>query len=142
MSKRAYETGSRNVFKDLGVPNADEHLVKAQLVFKIDTEGWEAQVLRGMVGLLEQVPWSFGMIEFYADHLERAGTSAEELLGWLVERFIVAPLDELAKPVGRVDPNDPWNSLQSLVAPVNGIVQDLLLVSDEATLASAGFAST
>ena len=37
MSKRAYETGSRNVFKDLGVPNADEHLVKAQLVFKIDS---------------------------------------------------------------------------------------------------------
>jgi predicted XRE-type DNA-binding protein len=26
----------RNVFKDLGVPNADEHMVKAQLVFKID----------------------------------------------------------------------------------------------------------
>ena len=37
MKKRAYETGSRNVFKDLGVPNADEHMVKAQLVFKIDT---------------------------------------------------------------------------------------------------------
>ena len=37
MRKRAYKTGSRNVFKDLGVPNADEHLVKAQLVFKIDT---------------------------------------------------------------------------------------------------------
>ena len=37
MRKRKYEAGSRNVFKDLGVPNADEHLVKAQLVFKIDT---------------------------------------------------------------------------------------------------------
>ena len=37
MSKKAYETGSRNVFKDIGVPNAEEHLVKAQLVFKIDT---------------------------------------------------------------------------------------------------------
>ena len=36
MSKKGYETGSGNVFKDLGVPNADEHLVKAQLVFKID----------------------------------------------------------------------------------------------------------
>ena len=36
MSKKRYETGSGNVFKDLGVPNADEHLVKAQLVFKID----------------------------------------------------------------------------------------------------------
>jgi predicted XRE-type DNA-binding protein len=28
---------SRNVFKDVGVPNAEEHFVKAQLVFKIDT---------------------------------------------------------------------------------------------------------
>jgi predicted XRE-type DNA-binding protein len=37
MRKRKYEASSRNVFKDLGVPNADEHLVKAQLVFKIDT---------------------------------------------------------------------------------------------------------
>ena len=37
MTKKAYEIGSRNVFKDIGVQNADEHLVKAQLVFKIDT---------------------------------------------------------------------------------------------------------
>jgi predicted XRE-type DNA-binding protein len=36
MSKKRYEAGSRNVFKDLGLPNAEEHLVKAQLVFKID----------------------------------------------------------------------------------------------------------
>lgn len=37
MSKKGYETGSQNVFKDIGIPNAEEHLVKAQLVFKIDT---------------------------------------------------------------------------------------------------------
>jgi predicted XRE-type DNA-binding protein len=37
MSKKRYEIGSRNVFKDLGLPNAEEHFVKAQLVFKIDT---------------------------------------------------------------------------------------------------------
>jgi predicted XRE-type DNA-binding protein len=36
MSKTGYEIGSRNVFKDIGVPNPEEHLVKAQLVFKID----------------------------------------------------------------------------------------------------------
>ena len=36
MSKKGYEVGSGNVFKDIGVPNAEEHLVKAQLVFKID----------------------------------------------------------------------------------------------------------
>jgi predicted XRE-type DNA-binding protein len=36
MSTRGHQLGPRNVFKDLGVPNAEEHLVKAQLVFKID----------------------------------------------------------------------------------------------------------
>jgi predicted XRE-type DNA-binding protein len=37
MNRKGYETGSRNVFKDIGVPNAEEHFVKAQLVYKIDT---------------------------------------------------------------------------------------------------------
>jgi len=37
MSKKTYEIGSGNVFKDLGLPNAGEHLIKAQLVHKIDT---------------------------------------------------------------------------------------------------------
>jgi predicted XRE-type DNA-binding protein len=36
MSKKGYEISSGNVFKDIGVPNAEEHLVKAQLMFKID----------------------------------------------------------------------------------------------------------
>ena len=36
MSKKRYEIGSRNVFKDLGLPNSEEHLLKAQLVYKID----------------------------------------------------------------------------------------------------------
>ena len=34
--KKGYKAGSRNVFKYIGVPNAEEHFVKAQLVFKID----------------------------------------------------------------------------------------------------------
>ncbi|HXP88742.1 MAG TPA: helix-turn-helix transcriptional regulator [Bryobacteraceae bacterium] len=37
MNEKGYERGGRNVFKDIGVPNAEEHFVKAQLVFKIDT---------------------------------------------------------------------------------------------------------
>jgi predicted XRE-type DNA-binding protein len=31
-----HEMSSGNVFADIGLPNADEHLVKAKLVFKID----------------------------------------------------------------------------------------------------------
>ena len=37
MIKKGYEAGSGNILRDIGVPNAEEHLVKAQLVFKIDT---------------------------------------------------------------------------------------------------------
>jgi predicted XRE-type DNA-binding protein len=37
MSDKAYQVGSGNVFADAGVPNAEEHFVKAQLVYKIDT---------------------------------------------------------------------------------------------------------
>ncbi len=37
MSTDAYEAGSGNVFVDAGVSNAEEHLIKAHLVYKIDT---------------------------------------------------------------------------------------------------------
>jgi predicted XRE-type DNA-binding protein len=37
MSKKGFEVGSDNVFADIGVPNAEEHLVKAKLVVKIET---------------------------------------------------------------------------------------------------------
>jgi predicted XRE-type DNA-binding protein len=36
MNGKRYETGSGNVFQDIGVPNPEEHLVKSQLVFRID----------------------------------------------------------------------------------------------------------
>ncbi len=37
MSRRTYEAGSSNVFADVGVPNAEEHVIRARLVYKIDT---------------------------------------------------------------------------------------------------------
>ena len=37
MSRGTYEFGSGNVFVDAGLPNAEEHLIKAKLVYKIDT---------------------------------------------------------------------------------------------------------
>jgi hypothetical protein len=36
MSRRTYEVGSGNVFADIGVPNPEEHAIKARLVYKID----------------------------------------------------------------------------------------------------------
>lgn len=34
--KVEFEVGSGNVFADIGLPNSEEHLIKASLVFKID----------------------------------------------------------------------------------------------------------
>jgi len=34
MNKTQHPTGNGNVFQDLGIPNAEEHLLQAQLVFK------------------------------------------------------------------------------------------------------------
>jgi predicted XRE-type DNA-binding protein len=36
MNDHAYHVSGGNVFADIGVTNAEEHLVKAQLVYKID----------------------------------------------------------------------------------------------------------
>lgn len=36
MKKIAFERSSGNVFADIGLPNAEDHLIKAQLVFKIE----------------------------------------------------------------------------------------------------------
>jgi predicted XRE-type DNA-binding protein len=35
--RASHRQGSGNVFADIGLPNAEEHLIKAQLVYKIDT---------------------------------------------------------------------------------------------------------
>jgi predicted XRE-type DNA-binding protein len=56
MSKRKPTAGSRNVFKDLGVPNAGEHLVKAQLLYKIDTIMKERSLKQVEAGKLFGIP--------------------------------------------------------------------------------------
>jgi predicted XRE-type DNA-binding protein len=37
ISQIEHHVGSGNVFADIDLPNAEEHLIKAQLVYKIDT---------------------------------------------------------------------------------------------------------
>ncbi|MBW0005536.1 MAG: XRE family transcriptional regulator [Hyphomicrobiales bacterium] len=37
MKRGTYEVGSGNVFADIGLPNPEEHLIKAKLVYKIHT---------------------------------------------------------------------------------------------------------
>jgi predicted XRE-type DNA-binding protein len=36
MTRKSQVAGTDNIFADIGLPNAEEHLLKAQLVYKID----------------------------------------------------------------------------------------------------------
>lgn len=56
MSKKKFEAGSGNVFKDLGLPNPEEHLVKAQLVYKIDAILKDRGLTQVQAGKLFGVP--------------------------------------------------------------------------------------
>ena len=56
MSKKKFDVGSGNVFKDLGLPNAEEHLVKAQLVYKIDAILKDRGLTQVQAGKLFGVP--------------------------------------------------------------------------------------
>jgi len=81
MSKRTHQTGSGNVFKDIGVPNAEEHLVKAQLVHRIDT------IMRQRGLKQSEAAHLFGVCQPYVSkmlHGEFRQFSVERLLRFLV----------------------------------------------------------
>lgn len=56
MNKKTLEVGGQNVFKDLGLPHAEEHLVKAQLVYKIDTILKKRRLTQVQAGKLFGIP--------------------------------------------------------------------------------------
>ena len=62
----------------------------SRAVFKIDVEGFEARVLRGMHGLLESAETAIGFIEFSPALLQRSGENVEAFWNSLRQQFAVA----------------------------------------------------
>jgi FkbM family methyltransferase len=81
------------LLSDLGIPTV--HLVK------IDVQGFEGQVMRGMNGLLRSAPEITILMEFWPEGLRQAGTGPEELLALLesasLESYELSDQGRLAK---------------------------------------------
>nr|WP_241254597.1 FkbM family methyltransferase [Brevibacillus sp. SYP-B805] len=68
---------------------ADQSLAEERLLFKLDVEGFEAYVLKGMARIREQCPNLIGYIEFNDEWLTKAGTDVDQFLVFLSDHFHV-----------------------------------------------------
>jgi FkbM family methyltransferase len=65
----------------------DEYLPSLQPdLVKIDVQGWELEVLRGMERTLAAIPAPALYLEFWPEGFRRAGCTAEDLVDWLHAR--------------------------------------------------------
>ncbi|MGM7723373.1 FkbM family methyltransferase [Metabacillus sp. Hm71] len=66
-----------------------EELSYDTLLFKVDVEGYEASVLKGMIDLFEMSGTAFGFIEFNSEYIEKLGMNVDEFLTFLLQYFTI-----------------------------------------------------
>ena len=95
--KTVYEVGSGNVFADLGLPNAEEHLIKAQLVHKIEIVMKERK--------LKQAEAGPAVRHKAARHFQDAAGDFQQFSVDRLLRFLVALLGQDVEIVIKPNPN-------------------------------------
>jgi len=113
---------------------ADGDLRDDALLFKIDVEGFEPIVLRGMKRLLSECPRWVGIIEFNSDLLERLNVKAEEFLEQLLAQAKIVSLDKHGRSTPITSPHlEQFGDSQA----AGGVCSDLLLISHGCSLTAA-----
>lgn len=109
---------------------AGHDLSDQRLLFKIDVEGYEPLVLRGMQRLLRECECWVGIIEFNTAFLAKVGENVDEYLQTLADRAQVYSVDRHGKTAS-VDPANARQSLEQTPGQ-REIEVDLLLISRQA----------
>lgn len=91
----AFHLGER-AFREITIPSItvdslfeDRDVKKDIVLFKLDVEGYEWNVLRGMSRLLEQAKEVAGIIEFNMSYMEKKGVDLRAFVQFLSERFLL-----------------------------------------------------
>ncbi|MDR7075902.1 FkbM family methyltransferase [Neobacillus niacini] len=66
-----------------------EDVTNKNILFKVDVEGYEAFVLRGMTELIQKSASALGYIEFNSEYMEKSGVDLNDFLRFLQEHFLV-----------------------------------------------------
>jgi FkbM family methyltransferase len=67
----------------------EEDVTNKDILFKVDVEGYEAFVLRGMTELIQKSASALGFIEFNSEYIEKSGVNVNEFLRFLQQHFSV-----------------------------------------------------
>ena len=66
-----------------------EDVKNKNILFKVDVEGYEAFVLKGMTELIQKSASALGFIEFNSEYMEKSGVDLNDFLRFLQEHFSV-----------------------------------------------------
>jgi FkbM family methyltransferase len=113
----------------------DDELAPRRLLFKIDVEGFEPQVMRGMRRLLSVCAECVGILEFNSTLIRSGGVDPVSFLSEMAEAFPTAFM-RIHKSVRRVS----WQALISDADNVHGLDTDLVLASSPAVAKAIGLA--
>ena len=67
----------------------EEDVTNKNILFKVDVEGYEAFVLRGMTELIQKSASALGFIEFNSEYMEKSGVNLNDFLRFLQHHFSV-----------------------------------------------------
>lgn len=63
--------------------------INENVLFKIDVEGYEDKVMKGMASVLNDANHAIGCIEFASAAMKKAGSNLQEFLDWLTTSFSI-----------------------------------------------------
>ncbi|MFJ5761012.1 FkbM family methyltransferase [Neobacillus sp. NPDC093182] len=67
----------------------EEDVTDKNILFKVDVEGYEAFVLKGMTELIQSSASALGFIEFNSEYMEKSGVNVSDFLRFLQQHFSV-----------------------------------------------------